>query len=148
MIYPAPRPTLFFGVVHYGAGAIFYEKAMEAITNERVAGNIGMRWKMSDSNIIVTASTKKFMAMAYDSQDRNRAVDIDSVQPRIDPEGIHIVAFHMSHNDIEFRTLWMVKMRDSMDPVSVWVDCSFESFNKNTQLLDLSEIKGEPTCFS
>ena len=40
---------------------------------------------MSDSNIILTASTEKFMAMAYDSQDRNRAVDIDEIHPRIDP---------------------------------------------------------------
>lgn len=154
MICPASRPTLLTlnGVVHFGAGGHFSENVMKrtrpTITNERVAGNIGVRWKMSDSNIVLTASTKKFMAMAYDSQDRNRAVDIDEVYPRIDPEGIHIVAFHMMHNDSEFRTLWMVKMKDSLDPVSVWVDCSYESFNKNTQILDLSEIRGKPTCFS
>jgi len=121
---------------------------MTTITNERVAGNIGMRWKMSDSNIILTASTTKFIAMAYDSQDRNRAVKIDEISPRLDPEGVHIVAFHMVHNDCEYRSLWMVKVKDSLDPVSVWLDCSFDSFNHNTQILDLSEIRGEPTCFS
>lgn len=103
---------------------------------------------MSDSNTILTASTKRFMAMAYDSQDRNRAVDIDAIHPKIDPEGVHIVVFHMVHNDSEYRSLWMVKMKDSMDPVSVWVDCSFEIFDRHTQLLDMSEIRGRGTCFS
>jgi hypothetical protein len=88
------------------------------------------------------------MMMAHDSQGRNRAVNTEQLANKIDPEGTHIVAFHMIHNGVEYRTLWMVKLKDSMDPANVWIDCGFPVFDKNTELLQMSEIQGREQCFS
>jgi hypothetical protein len=103
---------------------------------------------MSDSNTLVTASTKGLKLMARDSQGRNRAVQTENLFERIDPKGTHVVAFHMIHNEVEYRTLWMVKLKDSMDPANVWIDCGFPVFDKNTELLQMSEIQGREQCFS
>lgn len=50
----------------------------------------------------------------------------------IDPDGTHILVFSMIHNDVEFRTLWMVKMRGSMEPLQIFLDVTFEAFTAFT----------------
>ena len=103
---------------------------------------------MADSETLMTTGTRGLMRLADDSQGRNRSVDTEKLKTRIDPEGVHIVAFHMIHNDCEYRTLWMVKMKDSMDPANVWIDSSFDVFNTNTQILQMNEIHGRELCYS
>ena len=88
------------------------------------------------------------MHLVRNSKGRNRSVDEKSMAKDIDPDGIHVMNFHMIHNDVEYRTLWMVKLKDSMDPANVWIDCGFPVFDKNTELLQMSEIHGREQCFS
>ena len=113
-------------------------------------GTTIQRWIMSmtENRTVVTATTRELMKMAHDSQGRNRAVNTEALSEKIDPDGVHVVAFQMVHNDVEYRTLWMVKLADSMDPTNVWIDVDPKVFDDNTRLLDLSELRGEDPCLS
>jgi hypothetical protein len=119
-----------------------------SVTLRPLTGMSPMRCTMSDTETLLTASTNGLKRMAEDSQGRNKAVHTENLFGRIDPEGVHVVAFNMIHNDVEYRTLWMVKLKDSMDPANVWIDCGLSVFDKNTDLLQMSEIHGREQCFS
>ena len=132
-------------------GGHFFGKAMSkrpGVTESPISGKNHKRCTMADSETLMTTGTRGLMRLADDSQGRNRSVDTEKLKTRIDPEGVHIVAFHMIHNDCEYRTLWMVKMKDSMDPANVWIDSSFDVFNTNTQILQMNEIHGRELCYS
>ena len=150
MIYRASPLSLSstWGEVHLFRMEINMRRKRPTVTSQPLTGMSPMRCTMSDSDTLVTASTKGLKRIAKDSQGRNRAVNTEALFERIDPEGIHVVAFHMIHNEVEYRTLWMVKLKDSMDPASVWMDCGFGIFDKNTELLQMGEINGREQCFS
>jgi len=103
---------------------------------------------MSDSDTLLTASTKGLMRIARDSEGRNRGPDTYTLSRRIDPEGVHVVAFQMVHNDVEYRALWMVKVKDSIEPANIWIDSSFKVFDANTKILQIGELQGRELCYS
>lgn len=76
------------------------------------------------------AGTDKFIALATHAMmtDRNRQVDIPELCKVIDPEGIHLCTLTMLHNDVEWRTRWYIKVKDSMEPLEVWLDVSFTDY--------------------
>lgn len=58
---------------------------------------------------------------------RNRSF-IDGIEDLLDPDGIHVVAYSMLHNDVEIRTNLLLKFKDREDPMPGWLDMSFEDF--------------------
>jgi hypothetical protein len=58
----------------------------------------------------------------------------------LDPDGTHVCSFSMVHNDVEYRTQWLVKVQGSMTPVEVFLDMSFEDFDK---LVDYDDVAAE-----
>lgn len=78
------------------------------------------------------ASTDQFLGLCQEAilSVRNRQIDIAKLATKIDPSGTHVCVFNMLHNDVEFRTMWYVKLKDSMNPAECWLDVSFENWNK------------------
>ena len=70
--------------------------------------------------------------MASNSKGRNAAVDMQTLEQHIDPNGVHVLNFSMSHNDVEMRTWWLMKSRHSAEPVDIWMDVDFDVFYENT----------------
>ena len=66
---------------------------------------------------------------------RNRSFN-DNIEELLDPDGIHIVAMSMVHNDVEIRTQLLLKFADSDEPMPGWLDMSFEDFNKLKEVGD------------
>lgn len=66
------------------------------------------------------------LACAEDSQSRNRAINLDTLNKELDPNGISLIVFKMNHNGHEWRTIMMIKVKDSMSPIEVFCDFSFE----------------------
>lgn len=66
------------------------------------------------------------MECAVDSQNRNRALDIEALERDLDPEGFSLITLKMMHNAVEWRTQMMLKVRGSMEPAIVFCDISFE----------------------
>lgn len=75
--------------------------------------------------------TPGFLALIKDSKGRNRG-PTEAIVSVLDPNGYHIVAFRMPHNDVEWRCQWLVKVLGSMEPVPLWMDNSFEAFASAT----------------
>ena len=75
--------------------------------------------------------TAGFLALCRNAEDNkfNRQCDTELVERDIDPDGKHVLAFSMIHNDDHLRTQWFVKSKDSDDPVSLWLDVTFDAFN-------------------
>ena len=55
---------------------------------------------------------------------------MDDIETLLDPEGIHIVAWSMVHNDCEIRVRLMMKFGGDEMPHEGYLDMSFEDFNK------------------
>lgn len=76
-----------------------------------------------------SVSTDGFLALSKNAEGRNRSVYIDRVSDSIDPDGQHILVMSLVHNDVEMRTLWFVKIKNSLQPEQIWLDVDFDTFN-------------------
>ena len=75
--------------------------------------------------------TENFKRMEIDSRGRNRGPN-EALIAALDPDGIHVLAFTMPHNDCEVRNQWLVKLLDQEEPQPIFMDNSFEVFAENT----------------
>jgi len=82
------------------------------------------------SDIATVVSTNDLIGLNESSirAKRNRNIE-RSGYGKLDPEGIHFVEFHMVHNDCEIRTMLLCKIVNTMEPVRIFLDMSFEEFN-------------------
>ena len=73
-------------------------------------------------------TTDGLLALAADARDRdsNRQANVRELALALDPDGVHVLAMQLPHNDVEWRTLWLVKHHgDAATPVELWLDVSF-----------------------
>ena len=85
---------------------------------------------------VTTATTDDIIALALNSQGRNRAANMEVLKSQLDPAGTHVLNMSMVHNDVELRTWWLVKASNTMEPVDLWLDVDFEVFQKHTKTED------------
>lgn len=71
-------------------------------------------------------NTLGIMTLAKNARGRNRCIDEERFSSAVDPEGVHVLAYSLVHNDKEMRTLWYCKLRDETTPTSVWLDVDFD----------------------
>jgi hypothetical protein len=57
----------------------------------------------------------------------NRGITAEGIE-MLDPEGIHVVRFHMLHNDTEVRAEIMVKITGTDEPGIIWQDMPLDYF--------------------
>lgn len=88
------------------------------------------------SGMVVATDTAGFLAMCRDAErhDSNRQVETENLSYEIDPKGIHVLVFKMMHNSSEWRTNWLVKLKDTMEPQMLWLDVSFGCFEGAARL--------------
>lgn len=82
---------------------------------------------MSTVQVITTPDLLELNRRAVKAK-RNRSF-VDNIGDLLDPEGIHIVAWSMVHNDVEIRVRLLLKFKDSFEPQVGYLDMSFEDFN-------------------
>tara|TARA_Y100000593_G_C4266098_1_gene314871 strand:+ start:1066 stop:1299 length:234 start_codon:yes stop_codon:yes gene_type:complete len=63
---------------------------------------------------------------------RGRSVYEDKFVQSVDPNGTHVLGLSIPHNDVEMRTQWLCKMRDSETPVEIWLDVDFNVLKECT----------------
>ncbi len=87
-----------------------------------------------DGKVQVT-DTPGLLAMARDAERRqaNRQAKMLKLEVFIDPAGTHLLTFQMLHNNTEWRTRWLVKVEDSMQPVELWLNVSLGVFDAATR---------------
>lgn len=91
-------------------------------------------------DISTCCTTNGLIAMARDARRHNRNRQVtEKFLHDLDPNGVHICALNFPHNDVEMRGRWFCKMRGEMEPVTAFVDCSFEVWNRNTSEVDFSD---------
>lgn len=59
----------------------------------------------------------------------NRQFDVNALSELLDPNGIHVVAWTMVHNDSEIRAQIMMKFKDNDEPQTAFFDMSFKDYN-------------------
>ena len=64
--------------------------------------------------------------LASNSSGRNRSVVLETFVANLDPNGTHVLAHSMVHNDCEVRTRWLGKFEGTMEPCGVWLDVDFD----------------------
>ena len=81
------------------------------------------------------ATTEQFKFLDRDSRYRNRGPTKELIAA-LDPDGIHVAGWQFIHNDVEYRTRWYVKLKDQTEAVELWMDNSFEAFDRHTALVE------------
>jgi len=81
------------------------------------------------------ATTEQFKALDRDSRYRNRGPSKELIDG-LDPNGIHVAAWQFFHNDVEYRTCWYMKLKDQEEPIKIWMDNSFDAFDRHTFLAE------------
>lgn len=67
-------------------------------------------------------NTSGLLALASLARGRNRSVNENRLALTIDLNGVHLLAGQFIHNDVEWRTLWLVKLEGQTAPVEIWLD--------------------------
>lgn len=83
---------------------------------------------MSNDAMIVTTSI--LANLNKDAKNRNRQIDPEWFAKHVDPDGFHLLAQALMHNEIEYRCQVYIKTKESMEPVMGWIDVSFENWDK------------------
>ena len=84
-----------------------------------------------NENNIRLATTEQLLDLIIDSKGRNRSPTQEFID-QLDPNGIHLAAMQIIHNEVEYRTQWLCKFKDKKEAVPVWIDNSFEAYKKYT----------------
>ena len=77
-------------------------------------------------------NTAGILFLAENAKGRNRSVYEDKFTQNIDPKGMHVLGLRLPHNDVEMRTLWLCKMKNTDVPVEIWLDVDFDALNACT----------------
>jgi hypothetical protein len=89
-------------------------------------------------NVTVT-DTIGLIHLAENAKGRNRSVYEDKLAMDVDPSGTHVLALKFPHNDIEWRTQWLCKMRGTDVPATIWLDVDFDVFSLLTQEMEVAD---------
>lgn len=81
---------------------------------------------------IYVTGTPGLLKLIADSRGRNRGPTKELTEA-LDPDGTHVCHWKMPHNDVEWRGQWLIKVKDSMEPVQLWMDNGFDAFTRWTQ---------------
>jgi hypothetical protein len=89
------------------------------------------------------ANKDHFIALARDAQRQefNRQVNVDRCIDDMDNDGINLIWFSMIHEhkagvlvDPHMRTIWYVKLKNTMEPAQLALDMTMENFYALPQL--------------
>jgi|TARA_R110000824_G_scaffold351344_5_gene538370 hypothetical protein len=75
-------------------------------------------------------NTPGIMHLVLNASGRNRCVYEDRFVQAVDPAGTHVLGIQLPHNDVEMRTQWFCKMKESDTPAVVWLDVDFDALDK------------------
>lgn len=72
-----------------------------------------------------------FLALMTDARCRctNRQAP-EGLEDVLDRDGVHILSGQMMHNDTEWRTQWLVKIVDTLEPRIVWLDVGLDALDR------------------
>lgn len=82
----------------------------------------------------VVTNTAGILKLVNNARGRNRSVYENKFAQKVDNNGLHVLGIQFPHNDIEMRTQWFCKMKETDVPAEIWLDVDFE-------LLDLVKVE-------
>ena len=91
------------------------------------------------SETAVVTNTEGLMKLAWLAHGRNRSVYEDKLEESLDPDGIHFLGMKLLHNDVEWRTQWLVKFKGDESPHMLWLDVPLDALDKHAYKLDYDE---------
>jgi len=88
---------------------------------------------------IIVTNTPGLLHLANNASGRNRSVYEKEFAAKVDMNGTHVLGMSLPHNDDgEIRTLWVCKMKDSDEPVEIWLDVDFCALDKVTTEIEVT----------
>jgi hypothetical protein len=83
-------------------------------------------------------NTPGILYLVDNAKGRNRSVYENKFIQEVDPNGTHVMGLSFPHNDVEVRTQWMCKMKDSDEPVEIWLDVDFDALKECTTDIEVA----------
>jgi|3_EtaG_2_1085321.scaffolds.fasta_scaffold379228_1 hypothetical protein len=99
------------------------------------------------------------MSLSMDSAGRNRGITTEWIDKNVDPIGKHLCTMKFPHNDVEWRTMWIISVlpeaegavkfaTDAYGIPDVCIDVSdevFDAVTKEVETDDLVDMRGRET---
>ena len=85
---------------------------------------------------VTVTNTPGILHLIVNAAGRNRSVVEETFVPSVDLKGIHVMGLSFPHNDVEMRTQWLCKMRDTEVPAEIWLDVDFDVLKECTTVID------------
>jgi len=82
-------------------------------------------------------STRGIMHLAANANGREQSVEIDRIKESIDPDGKHMLYQSSPLEPGILRTQWYIRLRDSDDPVPIWMDIDDKAFKEVRTIIEL-----------
>jgi len=81
-------------------------------------------------------NTPGIMHLIQNASGRNRSVYEDEFLESVEVNAIHVMGLSFPHNDVEVRTQWFCKMKESDEPVMIWLDVDPNALEECTTLIE------------
>ncbi|MDB4337632.1 hypothetical protein OAA09_01280 [bacterium] len=92
---------------------------------------------------VTVTNTAGILYLVDDASGQNRSVYDKKFENAVDPDGMHLLAMHMPHKDMEgretVRTQWFCKMKDSLSPSEIWLDVSHSALEACTSDIEVDD---------
>lgn len=92
---------------------------------------------MKDTTTVTVTDSPGLMALAAHAHGRNRSVHEDMLARDIDMDGYHMLIYVLLHNDCEWRTRWLVKIKGQEEPIDIWLDLPLDALDRHTTTMIL-----------
>lgn len=85
--------------------------------------------RLYDSGYVVL-STNQLLDVLRQFKSRNMAINVPRLERDVDPEGLHLMFQMLLHNDSEWRTRLLIKVKGRSEPVELVQDISMDMWDK------------------
>ena len=83
--------------------------------------------------------TPGIMHLVINAAGRNRSIYEDKFVTAVDPGGIHVMGMSFPHNDVEMRTQWFVKLKETKEPTEIWLDVDFDVLDEWSKKIEVND---------
>lgn len=84
-------------------------------------------------------NTEGILYLVKNAKGRNRSVYEDKFFEAVDFAATHVMGMSFPHNDVEMRTQWFCKMKNSDEPQEIWLDVDFDVLRECTTFIEVPD---------
>ena len=91
---------------------------------------------------VTITNTPGILYLVENAKGRNKSVHEEKFESDVDTSGTHVMGLSFLHNDIEMRTQWLCKMKETDVPLEIWLDVDMDKLRECTTEIEMPDEGG------